>query len=476
MRMANSQELRKTCIRPIMQLDEADTSVKDLMNFLKDNVNYGSDWLKATKYSQGSIARRAAQLVLTFPVIVSSSLKLETAIIISKALEKKMATLLQLLFSASNLNDFHDTRDLHDYISKFHTNLDSRGSSITLDDFITAMDTYAAHTEGFVIDNNVYTTVMEELREINTAAKDWFREDSVNDYVITKDNMHNYHITNEATGGRGRPGGGGTGNGGNNNGGNQNTTPPQPPPPYVYGVTMGGRSGGEEFSSANLSRQFSNQIINGNMDKANELLPTMMVVNFVTTKDSAVINRSGVVGVKCKLYPVDSSVIIAKLSSKYADSNTLFSLIRASTREKSFFKDLALAFEKTKMDAINIAKDSPNAKLFHALERRARRNKRILLNKGDASPITTLVITQEEVEYLKKYANGLDIEKLSTAKTIMDGYNLIGLVIADASLEIAKFLIDDGSGIYETITYDALEREDRNQDYKKIVNLLARTK
>ena len=50
----------------------------------------------------------------------------------------------------------------------------------------------------------------------------------------------------------------------------------------------------------------------------------------------------------------------------------------------------------------------------------------------------------------------------------------MGLVIVDDSIECAYFLFDDGSNSYERISYDALEKETDDKNYKKIVNLLSR--
>ena len=47
------------------------------------------------------------------------------------------------------------------------------------------------------------------------------------------------------------------------------------------------------------------------------------------------------------------------------------------------------------------------------------------------------------------------------------------VVIVDETLEIAKFLYDDGEGEYETITYSGLEREQKDNT-KKIVNLMSK--
>lgn len=442
------QELKRTALRDILSVYQEDGTIKDVMDAIQSTKQFGNEWLKSYQ-AGGSIMKRASQLVLVFPVIVSSSLKMETAILVSKAIEKKCVSLLQLLFSATNLLDFQDARDLYDYIKKFHTNLDSKGSSITIDDFITAMDTITAAHKEMVIDPDTYNAVMEEMRDINTAAKEFFRESSLNDYVVGRNTFDgSVYVTLEAKGGNG--------------GGGNNNQPPAEDKPKV-------------FTYKTPDNFYPNQVFTTDINKANELVPTMMQVNFYSMKDGAVVNRTGVIGVKAKMYPVESSELIGRLSTKYSNGNTFFNIIRASTKEKSFFRDLAFAFEKTKMDAVNIAKGSVNARLFSTLERRADRNKSILLRKGDASPITTVVITQEEVEYLKKYSN-MDIERMSTAKVILDGYNLMGIVICDDSIEVAKFLYDDGSGVYESVSYSALSKEDRNGDYKKIVNLMARMK
>jgi hypothetical protein len=115
-----------------------------------------------------------------------------------------------------------------------------------------------------------------------------------------------------------------------------------------------------------------------------------------------------------------------------------------------------------------------NAKMFKVLERRAQRNRfSSLLKKNDASPIASLVISQNEVEYLKKY-NSIDMEKSYVTRSILESYNLMDIVIADESLEVAKFLFDDGDGIFETMAFDSLEKEAKDSSYKKVVNLMSK--
>ena len=146
---------------------------------------------------------------------------------------------------------------------------------------------------------------------------------------------------------------------------------------------------------------YNKQLLPSDVKKANELMPTTMLVNFTTVKDTVKVNTTGIVGIKAKLYPVDAMELVARISSKTKERNGLFNLIRATTREISFFKDLAFAIDKAKLDAIYMAKDDNNSRMFKVLERRAAKNRFMkLIKKNDASAITSLVLSQDDVEYL----------------------------------------------------------------------------
>lgn len=471
--MRECQQLHDTAVRDIVSFCE-DGSIKDALDVISKGSDVASRWLSpgSANYS-GSIIKRSSDLVLVFPVLVSTSIKMSTAVLVSKAIERKCVSLLQILFSAINLTS-SNTKDLYDYIKKFHTNVKIGNGALSLDDFINAMDAMAHENAIDYVNKDAYDAVMESLRGINTAAKTVLRETSVNDYVVNRSMFGNTSVTLEA---------------------NKDAIPNerdgvagyQVMSPNTLGAAVRGIAKDEsnkavkdqmnklKASGQRMSDQaafFKSQIIPGDVNKANELQPTMVAVQFTSIIDGNPVNRVGIVGIKAKMYPVDSMQLIERLTDKYTDSNTLFSLVRASTKEKSFFSDFLFAINKAKIDAVNIAKGSINAKMFRVLERRARKDKlHRLINKNDASPITTLVVSQDEVEYLRKYSN-MDIEKASVCRVLMEGFNLMGIVLIDDSIEISKFLFDDGEGMFETLTYEALAKEDKNGDYKKIINLM----
>jgi hypothetical protein len=65
-----------------------------------------------------------------------------------------------------------------------------------------------------------------------------------------------------------------------------------------------------------------------------------------------------------------------------------------------------------------------------------------------------------------------DLEKMSNTKMICDAYNLMGIIIADESIEVVKSYYVGNNG-YEQIAYSFLEKENKNSDYKKVVNLMS---
>lgn len=473
-----------------------ETIVRDVYDIINDTKDFDNiEWMR-TKNNTGSIARRAANLTLVFPVLVSTALSIDKAIIISKALERKCATLMQILFSSIQVTS---AKDLGEYISQFHSNLNTK--NLDLGDFINAVDTLANEGAITITDRDVYNTVMEDMKNINYYIDTALTETSVNDFKVKKNMYGEQSVVLEKKI---------TINPNNVSLGTAAVVSDNPLPSPSQTRTAGSANfttGGSKTRTLNTIKNniinndirtketvtnktvvdannsgkdaatiFKTQLTQAELNKANELVPTTMFVNFISkSKDGdAITVNNGVVGIKCKMYPINSMDIIYRISSKYDDNNWLINLIKASTREISFLKDFLFAIDKAKLDAINMSKETNSAKMFRTLERRSSKNVLYtLLKKNNAAPITSLVISQEEIEYLKKY-NNLDLEKVYNARVILEKFNLMDIVIVDEVLETAKFLFDDGDGVFETLTLDALEKEAKDSSYKKVVNLMGK--
>lgn len=217
-------------------------------------------------------------------------------------------------------------------------------------------------------------------------------------------------------------------------------------------------------------------VLNNEYKKANELQPTMMVVNFMKKdkNDEGYINTA-VIGIKCKIYPITSADIVNRISGKLQDKSFLTNFVRATTNEIAFFRDFLFAVDQAKFDAKSYGKNASSNKLWKVLERRSTKSKfrRSLKMYNDATAISTLVMSENDSEYLKK-VHSIDILDVSRARKIMDAYNFMCLVVANQSTEVASFLYDTGDDTYEMIPFSGLEREASDNSYKKMVNLLSK--
>ena len=222
---------------------------------------------------------------------------------------------------------------------------------------------------------------------------------------------------------------------------------------------------------------FSKQVLNTEYKKANELMPTLMVINFKSkVGDGYEIVDSVIIGVKAKLYPMSSEDIITHVVAKAKDANWIQKFIKASTREISFFKDFLFAIDKAKIDALSLSKKGSAYKMWKVLERRASKSKwnRLMAKKtNDSTAITTLVMSQNEIDYIKKEFH-IDISDVYNSRILLESYNLLGICIVDESLEIAKFMWDTGEDLWETVAFSNLERESNDNTYKKVVNLMTK--
>lgn len=424
--MSDSQYIHETIIKDIVDM---------ALEFPEKGVDYLPGAFKTNGYnSYKSIAAGSDKLTLVFPVFTSSSVSIDSAMIISKAIERKCATMMQMLFSAINISD---AKDAFEYINKFHGNLQS--SDITVDNFIDTIDKYAAEHESanIIIKPEVYNKVKEDLKNINYVLPTDINEASLNDYVVQ--NRYGEIILSEAK------------------------------------ATTDDLKRAEIRSNSRKqnAEYYNKQLIATDVNKANELVPTMMMVRFINP-DSGVESVS-VVGIKAKLYIIDSNDIIDRLMLKNKDNDGLTKFIRATTREISFWKDFVFAIDKAKIDALSSGRHGSSSKIWKILERRAKIGnlKRFFGMNNDAAAISTLVISKEDVESLKKEYD-IDVEKANIIRPIMESYSLMGFVIVDESIEAAKFIFDTGDDNYENLSFKYLEKESSGNDYKKIINLMSK--
>ena len=224
---------------------------------------------------------------------------------------------------------------------------------------------------------------------------------------------------------------------------------------------------------------FQKQLLDSDVKKCNELVPSMMIINYLapdpTGNSPTSIEREFIAGVKARLISCSSNEIIDRIRSIQKNKPNRLNLIRATTKEISFCKDFIAGIDQAKIDAKRNSKLSKNSAIWRSLQARSTKSgiNRLKKNRAnDAGAITTLVVSDEEVNYLIK-EDGIDLNNPMTAKSIMEAYNLMGFVIVDEQTEVAKFLFD-GEKYFQEFAFNTLERETGDNSYKKVVNLLSR--
>ena len=428
----NPKVVHETVLKDIMDIWDGIKNLKDVDTFRSKSP-----------MSSTSIAKASSNLNLVFPVICSRGISIENASMISKAIERNAVTMLQRLFASWQIAD-KNVGSVEEYIRRFHNNISSKTAS--LDDLFELSDRVDNLKENAV----TLQAIKSDLRNLDYYLPSSINESSLLRYAIKEGAA----IENKV---------------GDKKDENISDKP---------GDTAKIRDKENSYLK-NSAEYFSKQVADSDFKKANELMPTTMTVNFKVKTDNgndAFDYQNGVIGVKAKLYPIGSEDIVKHIADKNTDRNWLTNFFRATTREISFMKDFVLALDKAKIDALSLStRKSTSDKMWKVLERRATvaRIKKALRQNNSAAAITTLCVSQEEVEYLRKNHN-VDLEKIATVLGLFDSLNLMAICIVDESLEVAKFIYDEQEPMWETISFTHLERESSDNTYKRVVNLMTK--
>lgn len=437
--------------------DSASSFLSDISNKISGGNLNGS-------IINGNIAKSAAGLTATFPVIVTEATSLENATMIAKAVERNAVSMLQMLFAANQITSVTNAKA---YLNKFHNNIsnDLDLSDMGVDDIIEYSNKISESADDdlvyFASVNKAIKAVCEDLKnnkEYGMVLEENLNDISLNDYRIKT-------VFNEMQVSQSRS--------------RQTRT--------TYGGGLFGNiptnretieTNSDDPGMADLNKAYdtlSKGVIKTDVQKANEAVPSLMIVNFVSLIDNQKVVSTAVIGVKARIHYVPSQEMVDRIILKNADRRGLFNFIRATTGEIKFFKDFLFAVDRAKIDAIAKSGKGSNSKIWKILELRADRaklNKSAGRNGVNCAAITTIVISKAEADLIKK-AHRIDITKPGTLLAIMRGYNLMCAVIVDDVAERVDMLYDDGSKKFDTISFTSLERDNGDAQLKKVINIMA---
>lgn len=355
-----------------------------------------------------SINSATKDLVLTFPVMFSRNMELATAELIAKALEAKYANLVKMLLTAMAITN---ATDAIDYVKNIHSNMQFN-DGIDVDDYLTINSKLAKEAGAMTMFTPGTKAVYENYKHSLKHSL------PLTNTIITE-------ADTKRNGGDSKPG-----------------------------------------SIGKLEQE--------KIDKVNQQIPLMMKVNFISKATGCPITTSAYLGIKCKLFDVAGLDIVQRIVSKNSSAISLFNFIRATSQEIGFWRDFVFALSKAKVDAISNARNGSSSKMWKALEQRATKSKlnQFFRQKNDATAITSLLVTTDEVEELKKN-NDIDLSRSNVARKIMSDYNLLCIGIVDETTESVALIFDTGDDEYELVRFKSLKKE-KDMDAKQIVNLLTK--
>lgn len=436
-----------------------------------------------------SIARLSRDLVMSFPTVCSNAIDPKTALMVNKAIERKNITFLQMIAANYHLTG----RNGAEVIKSLHTNM---GVNYNVDEYIDkALDLYGKVSEVRAIDGTHYSVLQEQkkqefLKTMNKRYPSSFSEHSVNNFKINRGRIFvvterddalerekfNYQQRKDAD----KAAQDAARNASQDEKWRRDYQARQASDmrDFQYKKERDAQRD-ERQRMLDKSQYFQKQLLDSDVKKANELMPTLVCLRYQvmdSKNDPSMVNNvieeEIIAGVKSRLIAVPSEEITDRIIAMKKHGVNMTNLIRATTKETSFCKDFIGSIEMAKIDAKKDSKLSKTNPIWRSLQARSNKSKvrRLISKSNTAAAITTLVISKQEVEMVKNQYD-IDLSNPVVAVEFMDNYNLMGLVIVDEQMEVADFIYD-GDAYFETISFMGLEKENNGVNARQIVNLL----
>ena len=464
--------------------------ISDVIHAMGDLMKTGKDAANKVVSSgvfkpyPSSISSLALQGTANFPVLVSDSIDLEDALMISKSLERKFATFLLTVLTMNPYMgvDKGSTPSAADYLKQFHQNMgvnptpygvdgtkiagavsslaesempDLSGITEATSDFVLecsdamGIDYNCWITESLQIVSAIYEGVTDHGINAQNAKFNYTIED------VTEQSVLNHKGTTPITEAK-RPI-------------NVTVNPT---------ISVSGGGTGKSGSSKITDPKSINYLQHNEFKKANELVPTLLHVRVYPydkeTNDSLA-PLDFVVGVKATLHSVASRAMIINIARGLKDDSVFFNFIRWTTGETKFFKDFLFAIDQHKIDAKNSGSHANG--WWSALKRRKASSTIRKFAKGkNCLPNATLVVSVDDLDALKsEYGFNLTGSDTDVVYTLMKQYFLLSFVRVNSALQRVDFLFD-GNSQFETASYSTLSKEGGHDDrkFKDMMKMLGR--
>jgi hypothetical protein len=487
------------------------SAIFDLLNTA--NLNKVADYMQKNRNANGfsSIASKASEGILQFPVIMSNSIDYDTAVIITKTCERSYANFVQIVFSMNKDMGDVNASNVSQYLRRFHDNNNSSVVDTTkhysstgfgkMQDMATGnynsgnamqdmglresfsvagkngvsfkcemyypqkpmlskelKDSLKPYIENFCLTklNDLYKPM--DLKKASFAIPMFEADGYVDDRRKYYEKYKNDHAVPFMTYGK--------------------FTDDM----YHYYKYLDDNNLTEkdltqdEYNNENNSRNNKERNIDHNrtdvnyheggrdvklepneVKKTNEMQPTMIRISIdrVDADARQTITYNFLIGIKATLHAIPSDEFVSNMVDACEYKGKLFRFIKWYTGEIEFMRDFVLNMDQFGKDVQRRA--AGESHWWNTLKRRARDAKISRVQTDRILPNTTLVLNRSEVEYVK--ANyGYDLMDRKIVARIMEEYFLLGYIVVDMASEIA-YIMYDGQKDFQELTFRSLERD-----------------
>lgn len=439
--------------------------IEDVFSLARKGKNLTKDIEDLKSLNTQSIARRAKGTTCQFPCLVSDSIPLSMASVVTKNMDRVYASFVQTVIASNPLIDITVDRSPLDYMKRLHQNikLESAIDENALFKNEREVESLRSFMESecpnLSVSDDLYESVMN--RVYNGEYKLFldptgtfgvaFSEAVLNsEAALENARMLEDHLSyfdlrpfpvSEASNRVSRE-------------------------DVLKGIVDNANKSAEEMnkvskqdSAIRLTKELNApRMVDRDAKRVNELQPYGLSVRLMAVNDKKEFVQyiDFIVGIKAILHVTKSKEIVSNVGNVLKNRNFTFNFIRWTTGEISFVKDLVLHLDDLKMDASYKSKGlSPFLPTLKRLK-----EKKIDVSLSGVKklvPNATIVLSSFDVDDIKS-EYGFDVRDVYFAKKVIKELFLLSFIIVDEGSETIDILYE-GADSFETYTLETLERE-----------------
>lgn len=212
-------------------------------------------------------------------------------------------------------------------------------------------------------------------------------------------------------------------------------------------------------------------------DKLNQAIPLTMELTLQYRVGEQLHRTPLTLAVKGVAHIIPSLDVVSGIGSALQRDSLILQTLRLTTGEISFVKDFVLNIDVAKTRASS--KTTGGIKMLETLRRQSEWNNRranafvsLMAERGFVPPTTTIAITADEVSRIREIY-GVDFSRPATARDLMRSHNLMGFMIVDEAIGLAR-VFEDGDDDFDRVPFSEVKARGKEASVKDMMTVLAR--